>query len=50
MALPVSVVLAERMARQTPGLPQTRQPVAHTAAAGAVLKLRMKTVRALAVQ
>ncbi len=49
MALLVLAVLAERMGRQAPGLPQRRQQVARMAAAGAVLKFLMKTVRALAV-
>jgi hypothetical protein len=49
MALLVLAVLAERMARQAPGLPQGRQQVAHMAAAAAVLKFLMKTVRAPAV-
>jgi hypothetical protein len=50
MALPALVVLAERMDQQTQGLPDRRQPVAHMAAAAAVLKFLMKTVQAVAAQ
>jgi hypothetical protein len=50
MALPALVVLAERMDQQTQGLSDRRQPVAHMAAAVAVLKFLMKTVQAVTVQ
>jgi hypothetical protein len=50
MALLVLEVLVEQTDRQAPGLPQGRQQVAHTAAAGAVLNFLMKTVRAPVVQ